>query len=324
MNIKQYIYLIIALFITIITQAQEFNVDEQYKQSMVNAKLALEANQYSQAVMFYREALSLKPNELLPKYKIEDIRTIYIKDVLDSLIADTPVVPSPKGKKKKKEAELEKIELEQKAEVAATVKMNEEVQEVKKELTQLKIEAEVLQITDVIVDIDDDELVSDIVPTRETGVIEVEAKEIKNLDGGISENEATFTVSQREMPVIEKAIEPKETITEIPAKKEVTKTIIKKQTAKPTNKSEDWIEEENKRLAKTYPNKKNIEEIDKPGKHITRVVMNIDNKITIYLKVKHDWGATFFFKDEIGGLELKNISETYFNLMTNLKTYEKF
>ena len=48
--------------------------------------------------------------------------------------------------------------------------------------------------------------------------------------------------------------------------------------------------------------------------------MNIDNKVVIYLKVKHSWGATYFFIDEVGQ-ELKSISATYFNLMTNLKTY---
>ena len=81
-----------------------------------------------------------------------------------------------------------------------------------------------------------------------------------------------------------------------------------------------WIEQEKDRLITVYPNKKTVEEIDKPGKHITRIIMNIDNKVTIYLKVKHSWGATFFFIDEVG-LELKSISETYFNLKTNLKTY---
>ncbi|MCK9208413.1 MAG: hypothetical protein M0P66_14975, partial [Salinivirgaceae bacterium] len=81
-----------------------------------------------------------------------------------------------------------------------------------------------------------------------------------------------------------------------------------------------WIEQEQKRLAVSYPNKKTVEELDQPGKHITRVIMNINQKVVIYLKVRHSWGATFFFIDEVGQ-ELKSINEQYFNLMTNLDTY---
>ncbi len=305
MNIKLLIYLSFILLISVAVQAQEFDVDEQYKQSMSNAKLALEANQYSQAVMFYREALSLKPNELLPKYKIEDIRTIYIKTELDSLIAEIPVITPPKGKKRKKEAEIEKIELENKAKEAATIKMNEEVQEVKEELTQLKIEAEVLEISDMVVNIEDDELDYDIAPSREAGVKEVETKGIKSLNGGITANEGTITIAQRELPEIEPMV-IEEPVKQTSIKKDEPKPITKKYIPKPIEKTQEWIEEENKRLVTTYPNKKTIEEIEKPGKYVTRVIMNINNKVTIYLKVKHSWGATFFFKDEIGDLELKN------------------
>ena len=80
-------------------------------------------------------------------------------------------------------------------------------------------------------------------------------------------------------------------------------------------------EAEMQKLRVQYPEQKTVLEIDQPGKHITRVIMNIDNKISVYLKVKHSWGATFFFEDEIGEDNLRRISELTFNKMTNLATY---
>lgn len=84
---------------------------------------------------------------------------------------------------------------------------------------------------------------------------------------------------------------------------------------------EVWIEAETEKLRMQYPDQKTVLESDQPGRHITRVIMNIDNKISIYLKVKHNWGATFFFEEVIGKENLQSINEIYFNKMTNLATY---
>ncbi len=46
-----------------------------------------------------------------------------------------------------------------------------------------------------------------------------------------------------------------------------------------------------------YPKGKTVEEFEKFGMKITRVII-VDNKVVrIYLKVQHDWGETFFFKN---------------------------
>ncbi len=125
-----FLFTFFVLFINSL-QAQEFNTEEQYKQSMQNAKLAFEAKQYSQAVVFYREALRIKPKALLPKYKIEDIRTIYIKKEID--LQQTAKKPKIKKKKRKKK------EIDEEIKIAATKKMNKDAEEAKKELEELKI-----------------------------------------------------------------------------------------------------------------------------------------------------------------------------------------
>ena len=118
--------------------AQEFDKKEQYNQAMQNAKQAFEAQQFSEAVMFYREAIKINPNARLPKYKIEDIRTIYIEKELDSIKIVTPAAEKTK-KKKKKEIEAEKVLVAEKVKVEATRKMNEDADKAQEELKTLNV-----------------------------------------------------------------------------------------------------------------------------------------------------------------------------------------
>jgi len=315
--------LIFFLLIADLVMSQEFSINDQYKQAMQNAKMAFEAKQYSQAVMFYREAQLIKPNELLPRYKIEDIRTIYIKEELDSLKAVPVQVAKQPEKKSKKETEVEELQLKVMAEQQATQKMYNQADQVKNELTALVVTAEVLQIDDNPTVEDDNVIVNDIAPDRQTAISNLENRKAQPIDNQSTQNEQGLTVTKREIPVVNLASDS------INVKEEPqTQLIIVKQkpveikdAPQPKEKSKEWIERENDRLVKLYPNLKTVEEIDQPGKHITRVIMNIDNQIIVYLKVKHDWGATFFFVNEIG-LDPVSISETYFNLKTNIATYE--
>ena len=66
-------------------------------------------------------------------------------------------------------------------------------------------------------------------------------------------------------------------------------------------------------VKKDYPKGKTTEVFDKFGMHITRTIV-IDNEVVrIYLKVEHNWGATFFFKnsqsvsEELYTVELERI-----------------
>lgn len=307
--------------------AQEFNTDQQYNQAMENAKQAFDAQQYSEAVMFYREASSIKPEALLPKYKVEDIRTIYIEKELDSIVT---IAEEAKriSRKKKKEIEAKKVVIAEQAKEEATRKMNEDADQVVEELRALTV-----NVIDIEEEIGNQELgntltIDEITGDKELLIAKVAAKEQDAIKGGASTVAKTaLLLEKRDVPILKENLEVTEPKLEVKKEDKPTPVVkVVSAPAKPKALSAEekkiWIEKEKTRLATVYPNKKTIEEIDKPGKHITRVILNIDNKVTVYLKVRHSWGATYFFMDEVGQ-ELKSINEHYFNLMTNLKTYER-
>lgn len=318
----------LSLMLSLSLFSQDLSNDDLYKQAIENAKVAFEANQYSTAVMFYNEAQRIKPESLLPRYKIEDIRTIYIAKEMDTIaLVQTAKLEEVPKKKKKKEIEAEQIVMASLAQEQATERMYIEAEKEKQELAELKVEAQTLYIEEDIEDLED-EAVEDVAPELQTGLNKIESNavspintkpnEIPSIKGEVKTVEPVVVINEP------KQEEAKSMVSE--PKKEVVKT---KPAPKPVpvkvgmsaEEKAKWVEAEKKRLVEKYPDKKTVEEIEKPGKHITRIVMHIDNKVTVYLKVKHGWGATYFFIDE-PGLELKSINEQYFNLKTNLKTYE--
>lgn len=373
---RLYILFLLVLPFVGLTQTTKFDIEQQYNQAMANAKLAFEAKQYSQAVMFYREAMKIKPDALLPRYKVEDIRTIYIEKELKN--EPSPVADQPK-RKSKKQIEEEKQTVQKKAEEEATRKMNEDADKAAAELKNLNV-----NVVDIHESEEDYQIANSLkveaVEQDEEAKLKINATEIHeseddfNLENNIHVNEAIRSektnlkiqateisesaddlkidnadevadlensnesklsirvidineepeeiVDNFKIEVIEFAeipkVAPKKKPEPIPVKVEQPKTVKPKQMT--AEEKMVWVEKENKRLATKYPNRKTVEEIEKPGKHITRVIMNIDNKVSIYLQVKHSWGATFFFIDEVGQ-ELRSINQQYFNLMTNLDTY---
>jgi DNA polymerase III gamma/tau subunit len=262
----------------------------------------------------------------LPRYKIEDIRTIYIANEMDTIALVQQPIASEIPKKKKKEIEAEKVAMAALAQEQATERMNVEADEEKQELAELKIEAQAL---DIIEEIDEPEVVviDGTEPTLQTGLNKIEsnkANEIKTdkpaaptIKGEVKDVQAVVIVDESKKETAKVVSEPKKE----PIKTKATPKPLPVKDVMSAEEKTLWVEAEKKRLAETYPDSKTVEEMDKPGKHITRVIMNIDGRVTVYLKVKHSWGATFFFIDE-PGQELKSINEQYFNLKTNLKTYD--
>lgn len=317
-----FLFLILLLKVSI-SQAQEFSKEEQYKQALQNAKTAFEAKQYSQAVLFYREAQQIKPESLLPRYKIEDIRTIYIEKEKNSFKKEQSAGSKNLSKKEKLAQQKQEEEQIQKK---ATLKMNQEAEVVKKELTALKVTAVEIQEDEAFTDNSTTE-VEPIATDREVLITPVDNKKQESVSATKEAPEPVLNLEKREVstlkPVIEDTVQTQNTAS-APVKKEVPKQMqkvdAKQNSAINQEERKVWFELEQKRLAMTYPNKRTVEELDKQGKLITRIIMNIDNKVVIYLKVKHSWGATYFFIEEVGQ-ELKSINEQYFNLMTNLDTY---
>jgi hypothetical protein len=315
----KFILLITLLIFNINSFSQEFNKEQQYQQAMANAKMAFSAKKYSEAVVFYREALKIKPEAQLPRYKIEDIRTIYIEKELAKL--------EPKHEKQKKrdkkETKPQEDPIRKQAEIQADQIIAAETKIVENEMQELKIEAKAIDINDEDKIAIDTAKVNSIEPDRQTVLQKKESIVQSNIDSPVAKNPdiSIKTIENKQVKV--ENIQPVDTVKKQPeVKKPIQKSI---ETAKaPTQMSAEekkvWKQKEQERLKVIYPNKKTIEEIDKPGKHITRVIMNVNDEVLIYLRVKHDWGGLFFFIDNPGE-DLRSISEQYFNQMTNLNTY---
>ena len=310
MQAKHFFIAIILLITSTLSYSQESASEQQYKAAMQNAKTAFDAKMYSEALYFYREALKIKPDAKLPRYKIEDIRTMYIDDGIKEIAENKKVTQD--------EAKIE-------AETKADERIEAEIEQAQKELETLKV-ATIISIDEETV-VDDENLdIADVEPTLETKQPEPEPEPIvvepaKEEPKTIVEPEPQPVVEQPVVPIKEepKPVEPEK-------KTVVTKQPIVKP-AKPAprqltdEEKEAHKEAEMQQLKIRYPEQKTVLEIDQPGKHITRVIMNIDNKVSVYLKVKHSWGPTFYFQDEIGEDNLRSISEQTFNKMTNLATY---
>lgn len=307
MSFKNIISATALLLVTISLSAQTSDSEQQYKAAMQNAKTAFDAKMYSEALYFYREALKIKPDAKLPRYKIEDIRTIYIDDGIREI-----------AEKK----QITQEEVKKQAEAKADERIETEIEQTQKKLETLKVAA-VISIEEEAVAYDENIDIADVEPTLETKQPEPEPQpeqiepEPKNIEPEPIATQPVEPVKEEPKPIVE----PKKTTVVSKPQPIVSKPKPRPQPAMTDEEKEARKEAEMQKLRVQYPEQKTVLEIDQPGKHITRVIMNIDNKVSVYLKVKHSWGATFFFEDELGDDNLISISELTFNKMTNLENY---
>ncbi|MBO7433128.1 MAG: hypothetical protein J6U13_05175 [Salinivirgaceae bacterium] len=314
MQAKHLIIAIILLITSTLSYSQESATEQQYKAAMQNAKTAFDAKMYSEALYFYREALKIKPDAKLPRYKIEDIRTMYIDDGIKEIAENKQIAQE---------------EVKKQAEAKADERIETEIEQAQKELETLRVAA-VINIEEETVVYEENIDIADVEPTLETKQPEPEPEpEIIEPEPEPVVVQQVEIVKEEPKPVIEQPAPKEEKAEPKPAPKPVPAKPVAKPANKPVSQPKAMTGEEKEarkeaemqQLKIKYPEQKTVLEIDQPGKHITRVIMNIDNKVSVYLKVKHNWGATFYFQDEIGEDNLRSISEQTFNKMTNLATY---
>ena len=326
MSFKNIISATALLLVTISLSAQTIDSEQQYKAAMQNAKTAFDAKMYSDALYFYREALKIKPDAELPRYKIEDIRTMYIDDGIKEIAENKQIAQE---------------EVQKQAEAKADERIEAEIEQAQKEIETLRV-ATVINIEEETVVYDENIDIADVEPTLETKQPEPEPEpEIIEPKPVVPKEEpkpSIEPVKEEPKPAIEqpapkeekpapKAEEPAPKPVQ-PAPKPAPAKAVSKPAPKPASQPKQmsdeekkaWKENEIKKLRQQYPEQKTVLEFDQPGKHITRIIMNVDNEITVYLKVKHSWGATFFFVEEIGE-DLRSIDEVTFNKKTNLQNY---
>jgi len=336
-SFNKILYVSIALLMYFGASAQNAT-EQQYKAAMQNAKTAFEAQHYSEAVFFYREALRVKPDAKLPQYKIEDIRTIYIDRNMEQnqsrIIAEQSADAQIEQDVIKTQNEIESIR------VATSIDINEDVSfdddAVIADIAETKQAIEQLNITEDAISVDD-EPVADVVASKtaierieiEEEPIEVEETKVDDVVGSRqvvspeAKRKQAKAIPQKPIstPIVTPPMPKKTEPTPTPAKPQPKPLPVTQKTQQTPEQHAEFVRQEQERLRKQYPNQKTVEELDQPGKHITRVIMNINDNVCIYLKVKHSWGATFFFIDNPGE-ELKSTNEQIFNQKTNLLNYE--
>jgi len=303
-------------------------IEREYISLINSGNVYYSMRQYNMARQMFSKALEIKPKRRYPSYKLEDIETQLLifnqaKDSLpknaDSIIAAVmkPNVETKKPieYKRKTPEELQAIfkkdlynqiasETKNKKELAERIKFVEnEVINKKDEI----IKTDTIKTITPKVEIAKIDTIKQIQVKVEPIKIDTIKPESPKLDSLISKIKAqTDTIIPKPKEISKKDSIKQEFVQPV----QIVKPIITIQ--KPFNKAAYQDS-----LRKKYPNERTIEIITEDYKKITRVIINRDSLVTIYLKVEHQWGGIFFFKDNTP-FPLENISKSYFEVTTKL------
>ena len=313
MNVKYLLYLILGLQANLLV-AQNSNYSQQldsilgidklyekkidstevyYKQALDQANQYYKEQKYAESVVYYRKALKIKPEERLPKYRIEDVYTLFLtndvvatKEEAKQLVAE---VEMSFDNFKNEKAFIQKTEEPRKVESIQTIETK------KTELPTTKVaEKEIVAPTMG---------VSTKTAIKEETPVKIEPKPI----------EKPIVVEQAKPKEPEnKIVEPKPVAVVETKPKETPKTFVEPKPIPTQTKVAPTEEfESNDKLLQKYSAKKTVEVITEPTKTITNVYINSGAEVIVYSKVKHSWGGEFYFA-KYPSLPKKNISLQHF------------
>ena len=265
-----------------------------YKQALDQANQYYKEQKYAESVVFYRKALKIKPEERLPKYRIEDVYTLFLtndvvatKEEAKQLVAE---VEMSFDNYKNEEVFIKKTEEPRKVETIQAIesKKTEQIQ------TQKLPEKEIVAPT---MGVSTKSAIKEDVPAK------IEPKPI----------EKPLIAEQSKPKVPEtKIVEQKPTAIVETKPKETPKTFVEPKPIPTQTKVAPTEEfESNDKLLQKYTAKKTVEVITEPTKTITNVYINSGAEVIVYSKVKHSWGGEFYFA-KYPSLPKKNISLQHF------------
>lgn len=316
-------------------------VEQEYYSFINCGNKAFLVKDYTKAKDCFLKALEIKPGRLYPKYKLEDIKTEQLlgaakrpspKDTLAKVDTVKPVAPKPKPKKVYKRMTDEEIERKLMGDIAKLIMSSEEDEEVAQE--RMSFLNDILDNDSVPVAIPEEEKAEPVVATK-TGPIEepkIEAPkkdtvasiepepEIKTIPKDTIANiepepkPETDVVSEdtitNEDPIIEDVIEkplPKKNVSYIEKVPLGTKSTL-----------ESIEKDRQEELLQKYVNEKTVEVEKDDFKTITYVYMRNNGKVNVYMKVEHNWGATFYFINNYP-YPNENITKAYFESATKVR-----
>ncbi|MBK8809019.1 MAG: hypothetical protein IPO21_21275 [Bacteroidales bacterium] len=278
-------------------------IENRYMDLINRGNLLYGANQFTLAKDYFVKAHELKPTRRYPKYKLEDIQTeleIFNKTAdslgiaIDSIMPREIKIDSVKAlavvaKPMTQEQLMQKLMNDLKRNISSAVKDTKQLRSA-------------LSYTQQKIDVNNNLSNEKVVLVVDSKPVETKSVEVKSIEK-IENVKKTDTV-----PVISPV--------EVKIPKEV---VVIEQKSTVISKPEEFdpvVYQDS--LAKIYPTTKTIEVEEDMYKKVTRVIINKDNFVTIYLKVEHKWGATYYFIDRTP-FDPENISSSFFDFSTNVE-----
>lgn len=279
-------------------------LEKKYMELVNRGNLLYAANQFLSAKEYFEKAYALKPHRRYPKYKLEDIKTeleIFNRKAdslgvdIDSLLPPAePVDTLPV--KEKEYRRLTDDEIEQK--FLADLHRN------------LAKNAESEANLDSILAYAGEKMGERPRPQSGDSIVLGMTEDVAKVD-----STSEPAVAREDIPVVEDTAAEPQIIIEVPDT--VPEERVVAEEASDSIRPFDYKAYQDS-LRKQYPTLKSIEVEEFEHKKVTRVIINKNNIVTIYLKVEHDWGGTFYFIDRTPH-DPENISSTFFDIATNIE-----
>lgn len=296
-------------------------LEARYMNFIERGNLYFKAKNFTKAKEMYLSSLEVKPNREYPKYKLEDIKTEITlfntknNDTATIVYQEKPLI-EPKIEKPKKtytyltsndidkliqadiERHVKKNTNNNDSAKAAVALFNDVIKEAEK--TFLKPKEEPKQIEEEKEQIAEKETQNEQENTKtDTDTAALIKEPIENIAVSnfeiieIDTNQTTNEhFSESDMPIIEAPNEPFD------------------------------YEKYQDSLKKIYIDERTVEINKSEEKTTTKVIINKNNEITIFIKVAHNWGGVFYFIEKTPKT-LENISNAFFYASTGLKNEEK-
>lgn len=309
-------------------------VGRKYISLIFHADSLYKAHDFQKAVATYDEAYLLKPKQQYPRFKAEDIRTLYLKNDITKT-EQKQGVPTEYAWSKRHREKTEKEERKKLIAEGKTVpelrkeKQNPVTHEKSEKKEPVKVEEKQEQKKDTVTIVKKEDEIKKFVPQPVDEKTKKEAEEKLKTYEDLKAKEAAEEKQKEEKQELAKKemnVNVKTDKKEVPLKKEITTIsdiIVQKSreeeqkriNANVSMEQEMKPEDEQKLLAAKYPKEKTVETIKEATKTTTQVIINQGGIVTIYLRVAHNWGQTFYFVKEPSS-QMKSISRDYFERFT--------
>ncbi len=313
---KQFI-IAFALLILISTQIfsqagviKDADTKKQYLKAISKANSLFDNGQYTASIHFYKKAQNIAPEKKLAKFRLEDIITIFIKKEIASTRAEAEkIIEEIEAKSIEIEKSLQTDNVDTLAMMLSKINASAPLEPLNMDMPDewKKIEQDVrneMQQTGNIPEFIDDNKKEKTEPesnakiTTETKTVAADTSTVKT-------------------PVEQKM--DKDTIEAIKKDLPLIKPVPKKE-VKPKKKAYAKLVEEKRQrddeLMKKYPDGKTVEIIKTKNKTVTRTIIRKDNKVTVYLKVKHSWGGEYYFIDN-SPIKIQSITKHLYETSVN-------